>query len=331
MLAQLIIAIILGIIAGTITGLIPGIHINLVAVLILSSFAVLITHFSILTIIIFIISMAITHTFLDFIPSTYLGAPSADTALSILPAHRLLLKGKGYHAIKLSTIGSLFSLLLAIIITPFLLISIPIIYPVINKYIAIILIVTSLLLIIRDKKSKLWAFYVFLLSGILGLTVLNNPLIKEPLFPMLSGLFGISMLAISINNKTKIPKQKISNEKISKKEVTKALFGCGIAGTITSFLPGLGPAQGAIIGSQMVRRLGQEGFLILVGGMNTYNMVLSFVALYTINKARNGAVVVISKILGEISLSHLVLFIGAALFTAGIATILSLTLAKNIY
>ncbi|MCK5636088.1 MAG: tripartite tricarboxylate transporter permease, partial [Thermoplasmatales archaeon] len=35
-----------------------------------------------------------------------LGAPEADTALSVLPAHQLLLEGKGYEAVALSAIGS---------------------------------------------------------------------------------------------------------------------------------------------------------------------------------------------------------------------------------
>ena len=50
--------------------------------------------------------MAITHTFIDFIPSIFLGAPDEDSVLSILPGHKLLLKGYAYTGIILTLYGS---------------------------------------------------------------------------------------------------------------------------------------------------------------------------------------------------------------------------------
>ena len=98
---QILTAVLLGIFAGIITGLIPGIHINLISLLLvsLSGYFLGFTHPLILGV--FIISMAVTHTFLDIIPSIFLGAPDADTALAVLPGHRLLLKGMGYEAVKI--------------------------------------------------------------------------------------------------------------------------------------------------------------------------------------------------------------------------------------
>ena len=63
----LIFSLILGVLAGTITGLIPGIHINLIAIALLSVSAYLLNITTPLILIIFIISMAITHTFIDYI------------------------------------------------------------------------------------------------------------------------------------------------------------------------------------------------------------------------------------------------------------------------
>lgn len=62
-----------------------------------------------------IIGCLVTHTFLDIIPSVYLGAPDADTALSVLPGHRLMLAGRGYEAIKCSALGSFGSVLVALV------------------------------------------------------------------------------------------------------------------------------------------------------------------------------------------------------------------------
>ena len=93
---SIILALILGILVGIFTGLIPGLHINLVAMLLFLFSSKLESDLS-LILASFIVAMSVTHIFLDFIPSIFLGAPTPQTALSILPGHRLLLKGKGYE------------------------------------------------------------------------------------------------------------------------------------------------------------------------------------------------------------------------------------------
>jgi len=326
MIAQILLAILLGTIAGIITGLIPGIHINLIAVLALSITPLLLEYISPVLITIFIISMAINHTFLDFIPSCFLGAPDDDTALSVLPAHSLLLKGRGYEAVKLATIGSLFGLILTIIITPILIPLIKKIYPIIENYIPYILLTAVFILVVKDKK-KFYALLIFLISGVLGLGVLNLGM-NQPLFPMFSGLFGTSMLILSLKDKIKIPPQKIISKKIEKKEIGKALGAAALASSLSGFLPGLGAAQAAVLASSLLKKINTRSFIILIGAINTIVMTLSFVALYILNKARNGAIIAVSKILGYFNLNFLILFLGCSLVVAGIATFLALSLAK---
>ena len=328
MLIEIFIAIILGCLAGIITGLTPGVHINLVALLVLSFSAFLLEITPPLIISIFIISMAVTHTFLDTIPAVFLGAPEADTALSILPGHKLLLEGKGYHAIILTLIGSLFSIILAVIFAPLIEQVVNKIYPFLSKIIGYILVAASIFLISKEGKSRFWALIIFLLAGILGIGTLNMPGLKNPLFPLLSGMFGISALLISLSQKVKIPKQIISDLKIKKKTIAQAVGSSFVAGGLCSFLPGLGPAQAAILGSQLTKKMESEGFLILVGGLNTINMVLSFIALYVIDKARNGAIVTVSKIMETFTRTDLYLFLGVTLVVAGIATFLTINIAK---
>src|SRR3989344_4496396 len=197
MLSQILIAIILGSIAGTITGLTPGIHINLVATLVLTSSLFLLKFTTPIILAIFIISMAVLHTFTNVIPSIYLGAPEAGTVLSVLPGHRLLLEGNGYEATTLTIIGSLLGLISIIIITPFLLLTTEFLYSSIKSYIAYILIIVSIFLVLRDPHSKIWAFISFILAGVLGLAVFGLNL-DQPLLPLLSGLFGTSEIKAHI-------------------------------------------------------------------------------------------------------------------------------------
>lgn len=326
MLIQIFIAIIIGITLGTITGLIPGIHVNLIAIILLTLSAVLQNYFPLLTIITVIIAMAITHTFLDTIPATFLGAPDEDTALAVLPAHKLLLEGKGYEAVYLTVIGSLSSLILICALLPLLAVIIKHLYPLIQNIIPYLLLLIIFPLIIRER-HKLNAIIIFLLAGTLGLATLNLNNLNQPLLPLLSGLFGTSTLMISIKNKTQVPYQKITKPIINTKQGFKAVSSAVFSGSLCSFLPGLGPAQAAIISSS-ITKVSQKLFLVIIGGISTVNITLSFLTLYIINKARNGAVVTIQKINPYVTQEQLIFFIAVSLTTGAIATILALKISK---
>jgi putative membrane protein len=226
-------------------------------------------------------------------------------------------------AVKLFTIGSLFGLILAIIIFPVLYFLTKYTYNSIAPYFAIILIASSIFMLWRDEK-KLWAILVFTISGVLGLTIFSLHM-KDPLFPLLSGLFGISTLIISLNDKNNIPVQ--NNETYTKLE-TKKTFLSLIAGNISAFIvstfPGLSSSIAAVISIQFFKDLGDKGFMILMGCIGTSGFILSLVALYTVNKARNGAIIVITKLIPEITLNHVIVFLITALIAGGIATIIAL-------
>jgi putative membrane protein len=298
MLIEIIIASLVGILFGTFTGLIPGIHINLVGVLLISLAASALSVISPIYIAIFVVAMAITHTFVDFIPSIFLGCPDTDTELSILPGHELLKQGKGHEAIMLTTYGSLAAILLLILISVPSIALIPKVYEFIKDLIPYILIFILIILIILEK-NKIAALIVLSLTGILGLSVLNSP-VNEPLLPLLTGLFGGSMLVTSIKNKVKIPKQNIENPHVTKREIFKPLMGALIASPLCSFLPGLGSGQAAVIGNT-ISKTDKKGFLILLGATNTLVMGFSFISLYVILKTRTGAAVALQEILGQLT------------------------------
>ena len=327
MLIEILIAILIGCLLGIITGLTPGVHINLVSVLILSLTPFLSQYVSILTLVIIIISMSVTHTFLDSIPSIFLGAPDSGLELSVLPGHKLLLEVRGYEAVILTAIGSLFAVIMIIAFAPLGLPFIKFIYPIIQKFIPYILIFFSILLIYKERKSRVLALIVYLIAGVLGIITLNLQL-SQPLFPLLSGLFGTSILLISIFQNTKIPEQKITEVKLKKKEIFASMNSGFIASFLTGLLPGLGASQAAIVATSTQKKITPEKFLIIVGSINTFVMIVSFLALYSIDKARNGSVVVISKILETFTINHLILFLSVSLIAAGIATFLTLKFAK---
>ncbi|KXB06629.1 hypothetical protein AKJ51_03290 [candidate division MSBL1 archaeon SCGC-AAA382A20] len=320
---------ILGILMGTLTGLIPGLHVNNIVPILVGLVAG--TALDPYQGISLIVAMMITHTFLDFIPSTFLGVPDKDTALSVLPAHQFVLKGEGYEVIKLTALGSLgallFSALLAGGMTPL----IGPMYESLNPQmhwllIGIVIIMISLE---QDWKKRIGASGIFFLSGLLGLIVLDTNLGKGDgaLMPLLGGLFGMSVLLIGINSDNKVPNQKISNKPIEIRSNAKSILTGASAGFITGIIPGVGPAQGTVLSQAVTDSNNVKDFLVGVSGVNTAKALLSFVALYAIGRPRSGAAVAVNEII-NVGLNELVFLIGIALFVGGIASVIHLKIGK---
>ncbi|MBR9706380.1 hypothetical protein GOV14_05070 [Candidatus Pacearchaeota archaeon] len=343
MIEYIILALFLGILAGTFTGLIPGIHINLITVILLGLSATLLSITTPLILVIFIVSMSITHTFIDYIPSIFLGAPDEDSFLSILPGHQLLLKGRAYPAVILTLYGSLTALLIILIFTPLFLYILPKVYPFLSQIIWVILLIVSLYIILDEgglsKKGfilnynkKLWALIIFILAGFLGITTLNLN-ISQPLLPLLTGLFGASSIILSIKHKTKVPKQKIiplKEIRLNKKSAIKATIGSIIASPFTAFLPGLGASTAAVIGKSATRIKDQREFLFLLGAINTIVMGLSFITLYAVGKTRTGAAIAVSQLIPELTHINLIYIIAVILFSGIIAAVITILLSKLI-
>ncbi|MFH0711355.1 MAG: tripartite tricarboxylate transporter permease, partial [Candidatus Aenigmatarchaeota archaeon] len=193
MLEALLISL-LGTVVGLALGLLPGMHINNVLPLFLS----LSLYFSspmLLTV--FIISVAITQIFISYIPSIFLGAPEEETALSVLPGHKLLFEGRGYEAIKLTVIGAVLSAFTTLVLIFLLAGYFSQLYQFSRPYIQYLISLVALVMILSEKKIKriLSATLIFFLSGIFGVLSLNSTFVSQQniLFPILSGLFGLSL------------------------------------------------------------------------------------------------------------------------------------------
>ncbi|HLC75430.1 MAG TPA: tripartite tricarboxylate transporter permease [Candidatus Nanoarchaeia archaeon] len=324
---DIFIAMLLGIACGIVTGLVPGVHVNMVSALLLSAAPVLLKITDAMPLSVFIISMAVVHTFLDTIPSIYLGAADVENVMAVLPGQRMLLDGKGYEAVKLTIMGSFGALLLVIGAAPMLVVLMSVLQPIVEPWIGWLLIVLVLWMISREKK-KMMALFVFLLSGVFGLIVLHLG-IEQVLFPMLSGLFGVSSLVLSLQENVKIPEQKISRTmNYDVRQLVKTTTGASVIGSLAGFFPGLGPAQAAALGTVFMKGGGKE-FLVLVGGLGTANMVTSLVTLYTLDKARNGAIVVVRELLDAVNVVDFVIFLLVALTVGCVGVMLTLFFARR--
>lgn len=313
-------------------GLLPGMHINNILPLILSLSFLFASQYN-LTVL--IISIAVTQIFVSFIPSIFLGAPDENTALSVLPGHKLLFEGKGYEAIKLTVVGGIGSLLFCIIFLSVFAGAFGWLYEISRPYIHYVIAFVVVLMISLEKKLKriLSAALIICLSGLLGILTLNSSILpqQQVLFPVLSGLFGLSTLFVSISQKSKIPEQSEDDTlKISRKDIFKSIILGTFAGVIVGLLPAIGVSQAAT----MVQYLGRTGearnFLVTLSGINVANEVFSLVSLYLVGNPRSGASVAIQKILTELTLFDVTYIIGVICLTSGIAAVLTLFLGRKI-
>ena len=147
-------------------------------------------------------------------------------------------------------------------------------------------------------------------------------------YPMFSGLFGISSLIVSINYNAILPEQFISKIELNKfKTMTIAVKGF-LASLLVGFLPGMGSAQASMIATSFSKDNERKDYIILVSSINSIVLVMAIIALFTINKARNGAIAIISEMFGIISIYHFILFISLVLFISGIAAIITISISK---
>jgi putative membrane protein len=336
MLDLLILSVLIGFALGLISGLIPGIHTNNFALILLAlSPAIADLGFSNIHIAAMILANSITHTFLNIIPSVYLGAPDADTALAVLPGHAMLLDGMGMAAIRLSALGSAGSIVVSLLIAAPLVLFFGHYYDFMRENMGWILLMIVLLMILTESgryiegrgslvhlKYKFYAVVVLLLSGILGAIAFGNEDLMHPhfqfgspsiLLSLLTGLFGASVLLISVLSKSVLPEQRQHPLNLKSRWVLRGIAVGSIAGAIVAWLPGVSSGVATVLARLAIRgdiehhQTRAMEFIVSVSGTNTSNAVFGLIALFIIGYPRSGAMVAVRDLVGETLDFHLVL------------------------
>jgi putative membrane protein len=316
-----------GCLLGVFTGLVPGVHVNTVCLLGLTLYPRLGLNgveFGVV-----MIAMSVTHTFLDFIPAIFIGVPEEETALSVLPTHQLVLKGKALEAVKLTGYGSLLGLVFSVLMVPPALMLLPRVYEKTRGFIVYIIGFAALMLILREKKKAIHAAIVFIVSGYLGYTILHLKSISPThvLFPVFAGLFGLSNIIYSIKTKPRyIPQEEYAVMKVDREFMSSGLLG-SLGGMLVGVLPAMSPSQVGIIMSEVFGG-SLHTFLVSVSAINTADAIFSLVSLYTIQNPRSGVTVMMDKLI-EVDLNSFILFVGVICLTAPIALHLHIQLGRK--
>lgn len=292
-----------GVLTGIFTCLFPGIHPNNIAVL--SIF--LLPYFG-ENFVPFLIGLVISHYFINFIPAAFLGVPDDETSVSVLPLHKLTLKGYGYEGVILSGLGAFLGVAISLVFVLIVLlmkIDINTLYLFIKPAIPFILILFVIYQIITAK--HIWEIAIIFLSGIFGIVVLYlNYSELSTLTAIFTGMFGVPILLNSLNSK--FPKQNITFPKFELIYIYTSLFAT-VTGFFRIFLPAVSGAQLNFLLSKIIKESNLRSFLVSQGAIILSNEVLSLLALIFIGKGRSGVAETIRLLNLKFSLNDMIFYI----------------------
>ncbi|HJJ63376.1 MAG TPA: tripartite tricarboxylate transporter permease [Methanocorpusculum sp.] len=323
-----------GVILGTLSGLIPGLHTNTFAAVISAASVPPAMVFGAEGICCLLVSCMIVHTFLDAVPSTFIGVPDADTVLSVLPAHRLYLSGKGEEAVRLSALGSLWGFVYAMPLFAAFYFVLPMFQNEIDWAIGLVILTATGLLIVFSK-TPFWALLMFLASGLLGVFSMRFSYFSfgvfgagEVLLPLLTGLFGIPVLLHALRAEPAYAEQSFSGLFVSRKDTVWNTIKGTFAGAIVGWLPGF--SSGTANALLAFHRSGDyesnpRGYLLSTSAANTANAVLGLAALYAVGRMRSGALAAVA----EFPLPNIFMLLAAAGASAAAAYMLTVLFAKT--
>ena len=299
---EILLGTLIGVLLGTISGIIPGVHANTLAGILLSLQALLLSVLGPVALAGALFAALITHTFVDAVPSTFLGIPEADTSLAVLPAHALCLEGNGEEAVRIAALGSACSMIIAVPVSVLCFLLLPAFQPYFDWWIGILL-VASIGYMIVTSEAPGWAFAIFAVSGILGAFALHYTFLSwhmlaggsAILMPLLTGLFGISVLLVA--SQGTLPAQHFSGLRIEDKAVIKySLLGTG-AGIAVGWLPGLSTASAnGVLASFIGYEKDRRSYILATNAANTANAFIGLAALFALSRMRNGVMAALAEI-----------------------------------
>lgn len=325
LLASIGLGVLIGVALGSLSGLVPGLHSNTMAGIVSAIAVPLVLLIGVEGVCCMLVSLMIVHTFLDAVPSTFIGVPDADTVLSVLPSHQLYLEGNGAEAVRLSALGSLWGFVLAMPLFAAFFFVLPLFQGEIDWAIGLIILLASGLLIVFSKDPK-WAMPIFIVSGLLGIfsmrfSYLSSGIftsgflglgvfgsgsfgadifgVGEILLPLLSGLFGIPILLHALSSKPVTAEQNFTKLSITKIDLLKSSIKGTVAGAIVGWLPGFSSGTAnAVLGitkSGEYEKKNPREYLMSTSAANTANAVLGLAALYAVGRIRSGTLATVAE------------------------------------
>ncbi|MFB6220384.1 MAG: tripartite tricarboxylate transporter permease [Halolamina sp.] len=301
---------------GACSGLVPGLHANNFALLLAAAAPSIAVDPLVLGAA--MLAAGVVHTFLDIVPSLALGVPDAAMATSALPGHRLVLRGRGREALRLSAVGSGLAILLA------LLLAVPVTWamlrlaPLLRQAFPLVAAAVLAALLATEPSHRMRAAGVltFALATLLGLAVLplslSGPLAGGVLAPLFGGLFGAPVLLDALDGEG-VPEQADARLAMAPPDLAVSGAAGGLSGAAVGYLPGVSAGVAATLSLPAVpARSDLRGFVVATSGANTSNAVFALFALVALGSPRTGVLVAVDEAGAPLALTVLLPVVVAA-------------------
>jgi len=326
---EILLGVLIGVALGTVSGIIPGVHANTLAGVLLSLQLVLLSLLGPVALAGAMFAALITHTFVDAIPSTFLGVPEADTSLAVLPAHALCMEGNGEEAVRTAALGSACAMVIAVPLSILCFLALPALQPYFDWWIGILL-VASVGYMIVTSEAPGWAFAIFLVSGMLGAFTLHYAFLgwhtlaggSAILMPLLTGLFGVAVLLTA--SRGVLPEQHFMGLRVDDRTVVKCSVLGTFAGVAVGWLPGLSTASAnGVLASLIGYEKDRRAYILATSAANTANAFIGLAALFALSRMRNGVMVALSDLplptMSELMVVGILAALAAYLITIGLS------------
>jgi len=291
--------IVAGIALGTISGLVPGLHANNFALL-LAGVAPAIPAAP-LQLGAAMLAAGVVHTFLDVVPTLAIGVPDPAMAATALPAHRLVLQGRGREALRLSALGSALAVALAVPLAVPVTVAMQRAYPTIAANLSLALGSVCVLLVVTERTwlGRVGAAVALGASGGLGVLALDVPTggvlpAGNMLAPLFAGLFGAPILIEALGGEG-VPPQDDPVVTASPGAVFATAGAGTVAGAVVGYLPGISAAIAAAASLAVLPDRGPRAFVVASSGVSTANTVFALFALVALGSPRTGVLVALEE------------------------------------
>jgi len=305
----LLISLLIGVLLGAVAGLLPGLHPNTISQLLSS-----LNYSDPLIFAIAIIVSAAVNNMVALLPAIFLFIPDSDSILSILPAQRLVLQGKGKIAVLVCALAAALTLFFLLFLLPISYLILPFLYSIVKPFIALILIIASLFFIFsEEKENRFKSLFIFLLSGLFGvlliLSNLSGLIADNTLFIVFIGFFALSSIFLSLGRKSLVPQQEQREYKLEfgKMFLLTVLLSTFI-GALADLFPAINsPAQLATFISPLANT--PVTFLAATTSITVSHYANSIVAFDRIGKARTGTLINVGELVKDIDFNVTILFV----------------------
>jgi len=300
-----------GCLMGTFSGIVPGIHVNTLASMMLASYPVLEGALPLdaanaaVAVSCCVMSASIVHSFVDFVPSVFIGAPDEEDAVSVLPGHRLLKEGRGMEAVRAAAIGSLIGCSASILM------AVPLQWALaggagefLDRLTPVVLLAACFAVLYGEwiRGSGLWGPAAFLISGTLGYCCMTVPIPQNGIIgdgsimmPLLTGLFGIPVMLEASKGSGTPPQTDRVKDPVGPMPGLRGV----VMGTLAGWFPGITSSVGAAMSAAVLPENRPERFISTVASIGTVTSVLALVTLSASGNGRSGTALVMKEILGD--------------------------------